>query len=90
MLSPFLLCVFISELQQCVLITNEKFAEVLKSLTKEDFDAVQELISVLYDKFDDLSTREMFTEDEKERVSNLIESYPGEVGIALLALKFKE
>ena len=72
------------------MITNEKFAEVLKSLTKEDFDAVQKLISNLISKFDDLSTREMFTEDEKERISNLIESYPDEVVVALLALKFKE
>ena len=71
-------------------ITNEKFAEVLKSLTKEDFDVAQKLISVLYDKFDDLSTREMFTEDEVVEISNLIESYPDEVGAALLALKFKE
>ena len=50
------------------MITNEKFAEVLKSLTKDDFDAAKKLISNLYDKFDDLSTREMFTEDEKERI----------------------
>ena len=70
--------------------TNEKFAEVLKSLTKEDFDAAQKLISDLINKFDDLSTRELFTEVEKERITNLIDSYPDEVGIALLALKFKE
>ena len=72
------------------MITNEKFAEVLKSLTKDDFDAVQKLISNLISKFDDLSTRELFTEVEKERISNLIESYPDEVGVALLACKFKE
>ena len=72
------------------MITNEKFAEVLKSLTKEDFDAAQELISDLITKFDDLSTRELFTEAEKERITNLIDSYPDEVGVALLALKFKE
>ena len=72
------------------MITNEKFAEVLKSLTKDDFDAAQKLISDLINKFDDLSTREMFTEDEKERITNLIDSYPDEVGVALLALKFKE
>ena len=72
------------------MITNEKFAEVLKSLTKDDFDAAQKLISDLINKFDDLSTREMFTEGENERISNLIESYPDEVGVALLALKFKE
>ena len=72
------------------MITNEKFAEVLKSLTKEDFDAAQKLISNLITKFDDLSTRELFTEAEKERITNLIDSYPDEVGVALLALKFKE
>ena len=72
------------------MITNEKFAEVLKSLTKEDFDEAQKLISNLITKFDDLSTRELFTEVEKERITNLIDSYPDEVGVALLALKFKE
>ena len=72
------------------MMTNEKFAEVLKSLTKDDFDAAQKLISDLYDKFDDLLTRELFTEVEKERITNLIDSYPDEVGVALLALKFKE
>ena len=72
------------------MITNEKFAEVLKSLTKEDFDAAQKLISNLYDKFDDLSTREMFTEKEIEKISNLLESYSDEVKVALLALKFKD
>ena len=72
------------------MITNEKFAEVLKSITKEDFDEAQKLISNLITKFDDLSTRELFTEAEKERITNLIDSYPDEVGVALLALKFKE
>ena len=72
------------------MITNEKFAEVLKSLTKEDFDEAQKLISNLITKFDDLSTRELFTEVEKERITNLIDSYPDEVGVALLALKFKD
>jgi len=72
------------------MITNEKFAEVLKSLTKEDFDEAQKLISDLINKFDDLPTRELFTEVEKERITNLIDSYPDEVGVALLALKFKE
>lgn len=72
------------------MITNEKFAEVLKSLTKEDFDAVQKIISNLYDKFDDLSTREMFTEKEIEKISNLLESYSDEVKVAVLVCKFKE
>ena len=72
------------------MITNEKVAEVLKSITKEDFDAAQKLISDLITKFDDLSTRKLFTEVEKERITNIIDSYPDEVGVALLALKFKE
>ena len=72
------------------MITNEKFAEVLKSLTKEDFDAAQKIISNLYDKFDNLSTREMFTEKEIEKISNLLESYSDEVKVAVLVCKFKE
>lgn len=72
------------------MITNQRFVEGLKSLTKEDFDVAKELISDLYDKFDDLSTREMFTEDEREGISNLLESYSDEVTVALLACKFKE
>lgn len=72
------------------MITNEKFAEVLKSLTKEDFDAAQKLISNLGNKFDDLSTREMFTEVERAGISKLIKSYSDEVKIAVLVCKFKE
>lgn len=72
------------------MITNEKFAEVLKSLTKEDFDAAQKLISNLGNKFDDLSTREMFTEVEIAGISKLLESYSDEVKIAVVVCKFKE
>lgn len=72
------------------MITNEKFVEVLKSLTKDDFDAAQKLISDLINKFDDLSTREMFTEKEIEKISNLLESYSDEVKVAVLVCKFKE
>lgn len=72
------------------MITNEKFAEVLKSLTKEDFDAAQKLISNLHTKFDDLSTREVFTEVEIEGISSLLESYSDDVGVAVLVCKFKE
>ena len=56
------------------MITNEKFAEVLKSLTKEDIEEAQKLISDLTNKFEDVSTRELFTEGEKERITNLIDS----------------
>lgn len=71
------------------MITNEKFAEVLKSLTKEDFDAVQKLISNLGNKFDDLSTRDMFTEVEIAGISKLLEAHSDEVKIAVLVYKFK-
>lgn len=71
-------------------ITDERFVEVLKSLTQEDFDTAQKLISNLGDKFDDLSTREMFTENEVEGISNLLEAYSDEIRIAVLACKFKE
>lgn len=71
------------------MITNEKFAEVLKSLTKEDFDAAQKLTSNLGNKFNDLSTREMFTEVEIAGISKLLESYSDEVKIAVLVCKFK-
>ena len=72
------------------MITNEKFVEVLKSLTKEGFDAMQELILNLCEKFDDSTTRGLFTEDELVRISQLLDSYSDEVKIALLACKFKE
>lgn len=72
------------------MITNEKFAEVLKSLTKDDFDAAQKLISNLGNKFDDLATREMFTDVERAGISKLLESHSDEVKIAVLVCKFKE
>lgn len=90
MLSPLLLCVFISELQECVMITNEKFVEVLKSLTKEDFDTAQKVLLSLSEKFDDLTTIDLFTESEIKEISSLLESYDGEVRVSVLVYKFKE
>ena len=72
------------------MITNEKFAEVLKSLTKEDFDAVEKSTSNLTDKFNDLTLREMFTEDELEKYLTFLESYADEVIVITVAFKFKE
>ena len=71
-------------------ITDEKFVEVLKSLTQEDFDIVHNLVSELGDKFDDRTTRESFTEDEINNLSELLESYNGETRVAVLVCKFKE
>ena len=71
-------------------ITDEKFVEVLKSLTQEDFDAVQNIVEQLTDKFDNHETKSMLTENEIQNVSKLIESNSQEVLIGVLVTKFKE
>ena len=71
-------------------ITDEKFVEVLKSLTQEDFDVVHKLVSELGVKFDDLTTRESFSEDEINNLTELLERYDGEIRVAVLVCKFKE
>ena len=71
-------------------ITDEKFAEVIKSLTQEDFDAVQNIVEQLTNKFDNHETKGMFTENEIQNVSKLIDSNSQEVLIGVLITKFKE
>lgn len=71
-------------------ITDEKFVEVLKSLTQEDFDAVQNIVEQLTDKFDNHETKSMFTENEIKTISNLIETNSQEVLIGVLITKFQE
>ena len=71
-------------------ITDEKFVEVLKSLTQEDFDAVQNIVEQLTAKFDNHETKSMFTESEIQTVSKLLESNSQEVLIGVLVTKFKE
>lgn len=71
-------------------ITDEKFAEVLKSLTQEDFDAVQNIVEQLADKFDNHQTKGLFTENEIKTISKFIESNSQEVLIGVLVTKFQE
>ena len=71
-------------------ITDEKFVEVLKSLTQEDFDAVQNIVEQLTDKFDNHETKSMFTENEMAAISKFIESNNQEVLIGVLVTKFNE
>ena len=71
-------------------ITDEKFVEVLKSLTQEDFDVVQNIVEQLTDKFDNHETKSMFTENEIKSISKFIESNSQEVLIGVLVTKFKE
>lgn len=70
-------------------ITDEKFVEVLKSLTQEDFDAVQNIVEQLTDKFDNHETKSMFTENEIKSISKFLESNSQEVLIGVLVSKFK-
>lgn len=71
-------------------ITDEKFADVLKSLTQADFDDVQKVVDQLIAKFDDHETKSLFTEGEFEALSTLIDSNSQEVLIGVLVTKFKE
>ena len=72
-------------------ITDEKFVEVLKSLTQEDFDAMQNIVDQLEEKFDNPETKKgMFTENEIKTISKLIESNIQEVLIGVLVTKFYE
>lgn len=71
-------------------ITDEKFVEVLKGLTQEDFDAIQNIVDQLVEKFDNEETKGMFTENEIKTVSKLIESNSQEVLIGVLFTKFNE
>ena len=71
-------------------ITDEKFVEVLKSLTQEDFDEVQNIVDQLVEKFDNPETKSMFTENEMKTVSKLIDSNSQEVLVGALITKFNE
>ena len=71
-------------------ITDQKFVEVLKGLTQEDFDEVQNIVDQLVEKFDNHENKSLFTENEMKTVSKLIESNSNEVLIGVLVTKFKE
>ena len=71
-------------------ITDEKFADVLKSLTQADFDEVQNVVEQLTAKFDNHETKSLFTKNEIKSISNFIETNSQEVLIGVLVTKFKE
>ena len=71
-------------------ITDERFVEVLKGLTQEDFDAVQNTFDQLVEKFDSDETKSLFTENEMKTVSKLTESNSGEVLLGVMVTKFNE
>ena len=90
MLGLLYICLMFNERGGKVNITDEKFVEVLKSLTQEDFDAVQNIVDQLVEKFDNHETRSLFTENEIKTFSKLMETNSQEVLIGVLVTKFKE
>ena len=71
-------------------ISDEKFVEVLKSLTQEDFDAAKMLVDQICSKFDNHETRNLFTEDEIKNLSELLDSYSSDIRVVTIVGKFKE
>ena len=76
--------------ERVVNISDEKFVEVLKSLTQEDFDAAKVLVDQICSKFDNHETRNLFTEDEINNLSELLDSYSSDVRVVTIVGKFKE
>ena len=72
------------------MITQQKFIDVVSTLTEDDFKEAQDLIEQLSQLFEDETLREHFSQDSLETVRNLInDKYSDEVTIAVLVSKFK-
>ena len=72
------------------MITQQKFIDVVSTLTEDDFKQAQDLIEQLGHLFEDETLREHFSQDSLETVRSLInDKYSDEVTIAVLVSKFK-
>ena len=72
------------------MITQQKFIDVVSTLTEDDFKEAQGLIEQLSQLFEDKTLREHFSQDSLETVRSLIDDkYSDEVTIAELVSKFK-
>ena len=72
------------------MITQQKFIDVVSTLTEDDFKEAQDLIEQLGHLFEDETLREQFSQDSLETVRNLLNNkYDEEVTIAVLVSKFK-
>lgn len=72
------------------MITQQKFIDVVSTLTEDDFKEAQDLIEQLSQLFEDETLREHFSQDSLETVRSLINNkYSDEVTIAVLVSKFK-
>ena len=72
------------------MITQQKFIDVVSTLTEDDFKEAQKLVEQLGELFEDTSLRNKFDEDKLKFISDLIDDkYSEEVTIAVLVSKFK-
>ena len=72
------------------MITQQKFIDVVSTLTEDDFKEAQGLIEQLSQLFEDETLRMHFSQDSLETVRGLInDKYNDEVTIAVLVSKFK-
>ena len=72
------------------MITQQKFIDVVSTLTEDDFKEAQDLIEQLGQLFEDETLRDHFNQDSLETVRSLInDKYSDEVTIAVLVSKFK-
>ena len=72
------------------MITQQKFIDVVSTLTEDDFKEAQDLIEQLSQLFEDETLLMHFSQDSLETVRNLInDKYSDEVTIAVLVSKFK-
>ena len=72
------------------MITQQKFIDVVSTLTEDDFKEAQDLIEQLSQFFEDETLRMHFSQDSLETVRSLInDKYSDEVTIAVLVSKFK-
>ena len=72
------------------MITQQKFIDVVSTLTEDDFKEAQDLIEQLSQLFEDETLREHFSQDSLETVRSLInDKYSDEVTIAVLVSTFK-
>ena len=72
------------------MITQQKFIDVVSTLTEDDFKEAQDLIEQLSQLFEDETLRMHFSQGSLETVRSLInDKYSDEVTIAVLVSKFK-
>ena len=72
------------------MINQQKFIDVVSTLTEDDFKEAQDLIEQLSQLFEDETLRMHFSQDSLETVRSLINNkYSDEVTIAVLVSKFK-